>query len=186
MASVVTHALLGAAIGGAAQPASWKGPRLWFVSAFCSVLPDADVIGFRFGVHYGDLWGHRGVTHSLTFAAVLAAVMAMIAVKAAWERWYLGLLLFFVTASHGVLDALTNGGLGVAFFSPFNARRYFFPWRPIAVAPIGAHRFFSAHGAYILWTEIIWLWGPILLLAGGVWMWRRARDRSLALQGSCA
>jgi len=33
--------------------------------------------------------------------------------------WKTALLLFGITASHGVLDAMTNGGLGIAFFSPF-------------------------------------------------------------------
>jgi hypothetical protein len=38
----------------------------------CSTIPDLDVMGFRFGIHHGDFWGHRGFTHSLAFAAVLA------------------------------------------------------------------------------------------------------------------
>ena len=47
--------------------------------------------------------------------------------------------LFLCTMSHALLDALTDGGLGVAFFSPFSNERYFFPWTPIRVS-----RFFSA------------------------------------------
>jgi len=39
---------------------------------------------------------------------------------------------------------MTKGGLGVAFFSPFDNSRYFLPWRPIRVSPIAIHRFFSA------------------------------------------
>ena len=39
-------------------------------------------------------------------------------------------------ASHGVLDALTDGGPGVAFLAPFDDTRYFFPWRPIRVSPL--------------------------------------------------
>ena len=46
--------------------------------ARCSALPDLDVIGFRFGIHYGDFWGHRGFTHSLVFAALLASVVALV------------------------------------------------------------------------------------------------------------
>jgi len=42
----------------------------------CSVIPDLDAIGFRFGIHYGDFWGHRGFTHSLIFAALLAGLVA--------------------------------------------------------------------------------------------------------------
>jgi inner membrane protein len=47
-----------------------------------------------------------------------------------------------VKASHGILDAMTDGGLGVAFFSPFDDTRCFFPFRPIKVSPIGLS-FFS-------------------------------------------
>jgi len=49
----------------------------------CSVMPDLDVIGFRFGIRYGDFWGHRGFTHSLLFAALLATPMAFIGF---WRR----------------------------------------------------------------------------------------------------
>ena len=70
------------------------------------------------------------------------------------------LYFFFCTASHGVLDAMTNGGLGVAFFSPFDTTRYFFPVRPVLVSPIGVSEFFSAYGVRILASEAIWIWLP--------------------------
>lgn len=178
MASLITHALLGAALGQAAKPSELKTRYFAIICVFCSMLPDIDVIGFRFGVRYGDLWGHRGITHSLLFAATVASIVAVLIGDSVREGWKPGLLLFLITASHGALDAMTNGGLGVAFFSPFDPTRYFFPWRPIAVSPIGAGRFFSARGIHVLWTEIIWLWGPILLLAGIIWAWRRARTRA--------
>jgi inner membrane protein len=61
---------------------------------------------------------------------------------------------------------MTTGGLGVAFFSPFSNTRYFFPWRPIAVSPIGA-RFFSPRGFAVLLSEALWVWTP-MLVAGAV------------------
>jgi inner membrane protein len=74
----------------------------------------------------------------------------------------LAALLLAVTATHGLLDAMTDGGLGIAFFSPFDLQRYFLPWRPIHVSPIGVGRFFSARGLRILWSEIFWVWLPVL------------------------
>ena len=59
----------------------------------------------------------------------------------------LWLSLFMATASHGVLDAMTDGGSGVAFLAPFDDTRYFLPWRPIPVSPIGVSRFFSGAGS---------------------------------------
>ena len=140
--------------------------QVWIAGMACSVIPDLDVIGFRFGVHYGDLWGHRGFTHSLVFAAILAGVTTL---AIGWRpteihRFSLFVYLFLATASHGLLDAMTDGGLGVAFFSPFNQARYFLPWRPIRVSPIGISRFFSARGWAALQTEILWIWLPSVLL----------------------
>lgn len=141
------------------------------------MLPDLDVIGFRFGVQYGDFWGHRGFTHSLVFAAILAGAVAAVVFRrgpSGIERFTLFAYLFLATASHGVLDAMTNGGLGVAFFSPFVNRRYFLPWRPILVSPIAVTRFFSQRGYAILRSELVWIWLPAILFAALVLTLRRA------------
>ena len=147
------------------------------MAILCSILPDVDIIGFKLGIRYGDLWGHRGMTHSLFFAAIIAVIMAFRFGMPARDRWELMLLLFVITASHGVLDAMTNGGLGVAFFSPFNTRRYFFPWTPIEVSPIGAGGFFSARGWDVIWSEIMWIWGPALVLGAIIWALQRVGHR---------
>jgi inner membrane protein len=165
MASLLSHAVAASAITAAFyRPAVQK--RVWIAGIACSVLPDIDVIGFRFGIHYGDFWGHRGFTHSLVFAAFLAAVLALGIVRnlSDLSGVSLFLYLFLATASHGLLDAMTNGGLGVAFFSPFDNHRYFLPWRPIRVSPIGVSRFFSATGLAVLKSELAWIWLPSILV----------------------
>ena len=64
MASVFSHAVAALGIGACFyRPPTPK--RVWVIGALCAVIPDLDVIGFGFGVHYGDFWGHRGFTHSL-------------------------------------------------------------------------------------------------------------------------
>jgi inner membrane protein len=68
--TVLTHAVSGIALGSTFRRSA---ARVWFAGALCAALPDVDVIGFRFGIRYGDLLGHRGLTHSLAFAAVLAS-----------------------------------------------------------------------------------------------------------------
>jgi inner membrane protein len=77
-----------------------------------------------------------------------------------------------VTASHGMLDAMTNGGRGIAFFAPFSNHRYFFPWRPIQVSPIGAG-FFSARGLSVLVSEARWIWLPSVIIEVSARMFRR-------------
>ena len=62
--------------------------------------------------------------------------------------------------SHGLLDAMTDGGLGIAFFSPFSNTRYFLPWRPIMVGPINVLHAFSAWGGKIALSELKWVGGP--------------------------
>jgi inner membrane protein len=142
----------------------------------CSVIPDLDVIGFHFGVHYSDFWGHRGFTHSLLFAVLLASAIAVVM---SWHgtsgigRFALFGYLFLATASHGLLDSITNGGLGVAFFSPFNNSRYFLPWRPVRVSPIAVTRFFTPRGLAIIQSEFVWIWLPAILFAAMVLTLRR-------------
>jgi inner membrane protein len=53
---------------------------------------------------------------------------------------------------------MTNGGLGVAFFFPFDNTRYFLPWRPLIVAPLVVEAFFSPWGQAVLLSEIKWIW----------------------------
>jgi len=167
MASGFSHALAALSIGSCFyRPQISK--RVWVAGALGSVLPDIDVIGFRFGIPYGDVWGHRGFTHSLLFAALLSGVAVGILRSKkdlGIKRFLLLAYLFLATASHGLLDAMTNGGLGVAFFSPFDNTRYFLPWRPILVSPISLHRFFSGRGYAVLENELLWIWLPAILFA---------------------
>jgi inner membrane protein len=107
---------------------------LLFWSAL-SFLPDADVIGFRFGVAYSAEWGHRGATQSLAFAIALGALIAAVAPLFRRPSIRTGVIATLVVASHSLLDTLTNGGLGIALFWPFDPTRYFAPWRPIPVSP---------------------------------------------------
>jgi len=179
MASLFTHALVGTALGQAGISDWRKDWRFWCLIIVCSILPDIDSIGFLMGVPYGNLWGHRGMTHSLVFSAVLALCLSACFSKVFRRPLILAALLFVVTASHGVLDAMTNGGLGVAFFSPFNQQRFFFSWRPIRVSPIGLTRFFTNRGLRIMASELLWVWCPTLGLVVAIktgQLWRRCQE----------
>ncbi|HKV10234.1 MAG TPA: metal-dependent hydrolase, partial [Thermoanaerobaculia bacterium] len=155
---------LGAAFFGRKAPAGALA-----MGALCAALPDADVAGFAFGVRYEDPIGHRGFSHSL----VLAALLATLALPAIYRRGKDGpgpaklwTYLFLATASHGLLDAMTDGGLGIALLAPFDNTRYFFPFRPIEVSPIGVSRFFSGRGLAVIASELVWVWLPAAVVAG--------------------
>ena len=79
--------------------------------------------------------------------------------------WFNKFIFFFIiTTSHGILDAFTSGGLGIALLAPFDNTRYFFPYRPIPVSPIGLGSFLSGWGAAVLAAEIVCIWIPIILI----------------------
>src|SRR5262245_23407227 len=112
MPTILTHAVVGATI---ARSSSATSKRPWMIAAaFCATLPDIDVVTFHFGIPYGSMLGHRGLTHSILFAAIAGTVTARAAFVT--SAWAIGVVFFLATLSHGLLDALTNGGLGVAFF----------------------------------------------------------------------
>ncbi len=169
MPSIFTHAVAGLALTyvGAARDQRWK---LLLAAALSAMVPDLDAIGHLLGVPYGSFWGHRGFTHSITFAVVWGAVLAWLFFRSLpWLAW---LLIALATVSHPLLDMCTNGGLGCALFSPFDNARLFFPWRPIKVAPIGVGAFFSAHGWAVLRSEMVWVWAPSAALMLGARMLR--------------
>lgn len=153
-------------------------PRLWLLGIACAMAPDLDVLAFRFGIPYEHWLGHRGLWHSIPFAALFAALLTLAIFTRAWpgtSRIATWAYLFFATASHGVLDAFTNGGLGVALLSPFYTHRIFAPFRPIEVSPLGVGAFLSSRGVRVLLSELVWVWAPCALV---VWA-AHARFRGL-------
>lgn len=177
MASAVAHGFLAFSAAKGVFPGQTK--RLWISAVICSILPDYDTVGYFYGIPYNSFLGHRGFTHSLLFALLLALVAVRFAFPAVTrfsKQWMTWLLLFFViTASHGFLDAMTNGGLGVAFFSPFVLTRYFLPWRPLKVSPIGILDFSAPQARDVLITEFLWVILPSLVFLAGAAAFRRLR-----------
>ena len=136
----------------------WK---ILAVGAFLTVLPDFDVIGLKMGIPYQHILGHRGISHSLFFAVLVSGLFAVpMSRRLGVSRGSLWVYFFLALASHGLLDALTDGGLGVAFFAPFDAQRYFFPVRPIQVSPLDIQRFLHGQGASVMLNELYWVWLP--------------------------
>ncbi len=163
----MTHAAVPLAAALALGP-SRIPPHIVAVGVVLAMLPDADVVGFRLGIDYADVLGHRGASHAIS-VGVGAAALVMLLLRRAWPRAVVnGALVFGFLAlsmvSHGLLDALTSGGLGPALFWPVDDARHFAPWRPIRVSPIGMG-FFSMRGLVTLASEALWVWLPALLAA---------------------
>jgi len=182
MPSVFSHAIVGWSAGKTffikKQPL-----RFWFLSIILPILPDLDVIMFFFGIPYEHFWGHRGFFHSILFSLLLTALtMALFyrQIKIFRKPWLVYFFYFFlITASHGLLDAFTSGGLGIALLAPFNNTRYFFPVTPVQVSPLGFKAFFSDWGLKVMVSELLWIWFPsiafILVSMGIRRLWNKKR-----------
>tara|TARA_R110001606_G_scaffold263289_1_gene411945 strand:+ start:217 stop:759 length:543 start_codon:yes stop_codon:yes gene_type:complete len=162
MASLFGHAFAAIALGSSFSRKQ-KTFKLLFLAIVCAIIPDSDVIGFQFHISYESFWGHRGFSHSLIFAFLFGLFITFLFYRKAFlsKKGIILILFFFLcTASHAILDAMTSGGYGVAFFSPFNDTRYFFPWSPIKVSPLGIANFFTNRGFKVIMSELIWIGIP--------------------------
>lgn len=164
MPTILTHPIvpltLAAVVGTRLIP-----PRLIVAGMVAAIIPDIDVIAFRFGIAYGDAFGHRGMSHSLAFAAGLALLGGCLARFFRAGAIATLAFLFLAAASHGVLDSFTNCGLGIAFLWPWSNERFFAPIQPIEVSPIGIRQFFTPRGVAVMVSEIVWIWMPCLVVA---------------------
>lgn len=141
MPTIITHAAvplcLGLGLGLKVIP-----PRLLFTGVILAMLPDADVLSFKLGVAYGNVFGHRGFTHSLLFAFVVPLLCVLIG-----RRWFKAGLIrcwLFLTLSllsHSLLDSVTTGSKGVGWLWPWSDERFFAPWQVIKVAPFALSRY---------------------------------------------
>lgn len=167
MPTFFSHAVSAVAIGKL-LPIKQTTIKFWLLAIFCAMIPDADVLAFDFGIPYAHMFGHRGFSHSLFFAFLLGIVITTLFYRnfrLFSRKWWLYAFFFsLITASHGILDAMTSGGLGIAFFAPFDTTRYFLPFRPIKVSPIGISRFFSEWGFKVVLSELFWIWLPSIFI----------------------
>jgi inner membrane protein len=167
MPTVITHAVVGGAFG-MVLPGDAGRWRTFLGGIFCATIADTDVLAFKVGIPYGHILGHRGISHSFLFALVVSIIVVCCLFRkvkifsAGW--WGLVNLMFLAGVSHGVLDAMTNGGMGVAFLAPLDNTRYFLPWTPIHVSPLGLSRHVLKWKLQVLGFEMIHICLPTSLL----------------------
>ena len=161
MPTIVTHAAvplcLGLGLGLKVIP-----PRLLFAGVVLAMLP------------YGNVFGHRGFTHSLLFAFVVPLLCVLIG-----RRWFKAGLIrcwLFLTVSllsHSLLDSVTTGGKGVGWLWPWSDERFFAPWQVIKVAPFALSRYATPYGHQVITSELMWVWLPAVMMMGVLWWYRR-------------
>lgn len=137
MPSSLAHGLIAVAGGTAVAPRHLLRPFL-VTGAIAAIVPDVDAIGRLWGD--GDLeWmgGHRGFTHSVTFAALAGVAAAAFTLgRSEWSghRFRFGLFIAFAALAHGLLDTLTSIGAGVddvQVLYPFSTRTFGISRHPI-------------------------------------------------------
>ena len=170
MPTFLTHAAVPLALGLGLGRRRIPAPLL-LAGLAAAVLPDGDVLIMRLGVPYASAFGHRGFSHSILFAGLVALLGAALLRRISFPRaWG---FLFLAAVSHPLLDASTTGGLGVALLWPFSEARYFAPWRFIRVSPLRLSSFWSERGLRVGASELRWVWLPCFLLALTGWCCRR-------------
>lgn len=162
MPSFFGHAVAGYAISSAFHRG--RPPRrVWILATACAVAPDLDwFTGFldvqnRFGL------AHRGLFHSLLAAGLLAALAVLLGLDRGRRTLRNGMCIALATFSHGLLDACTFGGTGVAFLQPFSDAHFVAFWQPIFVSPIPLSGRLTDWLLFSLGTEALWIGGPALL-----------------------
>ena len=163
MASIFGHGFLAYTIK---KTIAYKTNRLLvFLAIGSAILPDIDVLAFKFGIAYSHPLGHRGFTHSILFAVLWSVLLSVVFGKS--KKLIYFIILFLSTLSHGILDAMTTGGKGVGFFIPFENSRHFFSFRKIQVSPLSIQEFFSNWGIQVILSELIFIGIPcaIVLIA---------------------
>lgn len=139
------------------------------------MLPDLDVLAFRFHMAYGEAFGHRGASHSLAAAVLIGLIGMALANHLKADRRTAFVYIAVCVASHGLLDMFTNGGLGPALWWPFSDVRVFAPCQVIEVAPLSLRRMFSAKGLKVMQSEMLWIWLPAILVCTSLVLMRRRR-----------
>lgn len=163
MPTVLTHAVVPLAMGiGLGEKAISR--RLLVAGIVASMLPDLDVLAFRLNVAYADQFGHRGASHSVVFALLVACALSFFSRRLGSTRLKTFLFAGASAISHGLLDTFTNGGNGVALLWPFSTDRFFSAWQVIEVSPLSLRRIFSAHGAEVMQSEFVWVWLPAAVM----------------------
>ncbi|MCF8461546.1 MAG: metal-dependent hydrolase [Flavobacteriales bacterium] len=181
MASIFSHAIAAGALGTLRYPKK-EVFKYFALGIFCAAFPDVDTLSFKLGIPYEHPFGHRGFFHSLIFAYLQGLFIVRIFYSnlafATRASMTIGFYFFCCGVSHSILDAMTNGGLGVAFFAPFDNTRYFLPWRPIEVSPVDVVSFFGEWGMRVLKSELYYVMIPSFLLMLGMYGVRKFKNKA--------
>lgn len=165
MPSLLGHAVAGYTLGAAFH--GGRPPRRVVLAALaCAMAPDVDWFTGFLGLTDSHGLAHRGATHALVAVPLIAGLAMLVAFRSRLREPRLWLCLGAATLSHGLLDAWTFGGTGVAFLAPFSDARFAAAWQPLFVSPIPLSGHLLDWFLFALAIELAWLGLPALLITG--------------------
>lgn len=137
--------------------------RMLLFGILCAVLPDADVIGFRFGISYARRVRAPGVfpfprvcpAHGLCRLRSGPAVPARFTPHGIHRRPS-GRLKPYPAGRNDQRRTRRSRVLAL------RQTRYFCDWRPIRVSPFGLKGLLSQRGLSVMLSELRWVWAPCL------------------------
>jgi inner membrane protein len=163
----LTHALLGLAVGALRQPDAAPGARLsptdratLLAAVLAAELPDLDYLWPAENAVLGALRSHRGLSHSLFLApvvALLATLLARVVFRGARRRTVYPFALGSVVFAHILADGWT--GWGTRLLLPLSNSRIALDWMmvldpfftlPLAAGSLLAFRFRRAFRRWVL------------------------------------
>ncbi|MBP1627461.1 MAG: ybcI [Holophagaceae bacterium] len=176
--SFLGHAVAGATLYALFQDEAPQ-PRTRNWALFCALAPDLDWFMTFLHLSGRHVLNHRGVTHSLCAALILATMVMVLAFRKEERNPRLWLCMLACAFSHCLLDACTQGGVGVAVFVPITKVRFVCAWQPIQVGPIPLNFKLLQGFLTALWTEVVWIGIPALALLTGTRTFRYLRGLRL-------
>ncbi len=120
---LVTQGILGAAVGQAGfQHKLGRKAVLW--GAIYGMVPDLDVLVKFSGNPFAEQLYHRGFTHSLFFAPLIAPIAAVVMRKSykTGDYWSWLWLIFWALITHPLLDVFTH--YGTQLLNPLSTYRF--------------------------------------------------------------
>lgn len=160
MPTPISHFAVGFAVAAWAQQ-DVSTRRVRVAAAVCAALPDIDVLGSPLHVSQTSLFGHRAITHSVTFALIAAVAVTHVLFRGdewAQRRRRIGLILVLALLSHACLDALSTYSVGVEFLAPFSQERFRFAWTPLGHAHWGIGNQLAQEAVLILLPAVLVGW----------------------------
>lgn len=167
MASIISHAAIGAAIGVSLAPRE-ATRRYLLLGGLSAILPDLDTLGGLFWPSGSALLAHRGLSHSIAFSVVAGALLSLLVSRirrwqASWRRLFCCMSLAMM--SHGLVDTTTTYGRGVALLAPLSNDRFVSPFRPLGTEGLRGRYSRAGRIAAGVLNEIVWLWVPATMFA---------------------